>query len=263
MRTHSRTRPIHKNCRECGTNQRKLGTNPRAVNSELELAEPIVQKGAIRAPSHRSRAKIKEPKEYSDYLRSEAWNDTKKETIRLRGRECEACGSKALTLNVHHAIYERVGDERVTDLRILCYVCHGDLHKRYKKLDRFDRSYKNLWRFTDEYIAKRRNKPEEEPDNLIRSGKLLIPIYKINKSTHRNRLVIFKKETQHEERLEHSITCLCKSCTKIRHLLRTKRIQLSNRGIVINGKKKKSGKWNIGKQPSSKAFCNPLSHKLL
>lgn len=76
--------------------------------------------------------KIPKPRskeEYSKYLRTFRWTIAKRRLYRERGRQCEKCpNTKAL--QVHHLTYDRVGNERYSDLQILCAWCHAEEHDR-------------------------------------------------------------------------------------------------------------------------------------
>ncbi len=75
---------------------------------------------------------------YADYLKSGHWWEVKRRYFRSYtvqkdveefGRPvCKACGAQK-NLNLHHATYERLGHEELTDLVLLCRDCHGQLHE--------------------------------------------------------------------------------------------------------------------------------------
>lgn len=46
---------------------------------------------------------------------------------RLGHNKCELCGERDVTLIVHHLTYERLGAELLSDVRIVCKPCHGDI----------------------------------------------------------------------------------------------------------------------------------------
>lgn len=57
----------------------------------------------------------------------------------IAGFKCECCGAafvgrgprQALRyFDLHHVTYARVGEEHLTDVRILCRVCHALLHDK-------------------------------------------------------------------------------------------------------------------------------------
>ena len=76
-------------------------------------------------------------KSYKEYLQSQHWLVTKdyfyshSQRILMMRRSggicCEFCRTKG-KVNLHHKTYERLGNERCTDLIILCDDCHQQIH---------------------------------------------------------------------------------------------------------------------------------------
>lgn len=69
--------------------------------------------------------------DYRRYLSSNKWRDKRSEAIAVSGYCCEKCGvSKwSVRLEVHHITYERLGEERLGDLMVLCRECHAEAHR--------------------------------------------------------------------------------------------------------------------------------------
>ena len=68
-------------------------------------------------------------RDYLRYLRSPEWQARRRAVwSRAKGR-CERCGAPGR--DVHHLTYERVGAERLDDLRLLCRRCHCLAHRRW------------------------------------------------------------------------------------------------------------------------------------
>jgi hypothetical protein len=70
---------------------------------------------------------------YQEYLRSDGWLRRRAVVIRLARWTCQECGwnvyaRRGRWLEVHHLTYERLGDELVGDVRVLCNVCHAAAH---------------------------------------------------------------------------------------------------------------------------------------
>ncbi len=70
---------------------------------------------------------------YRDYLASEGWRRRRGVVIRLARWTCQRCGWNVYAkpgrwLEVHHRSYERLGDELVGDVEVLCSVCHAAHH---------------------------------------------------------------------------------------------------------------------------------------
>ena len=65
---------------------------------------------------------------YSEYIKSELWNTKRLEAFMRHGTSCELCGNDE-NIHVHHATYENLFNENAeTDLVILCYDCHDNVH---------------------------------------------------------------------------------------------------------------------------------------
>lgn len=66
---------------------------------------------------------------YSEYLKSTAWKLKRKLVLRRAKGMCEICKIKKAK-QVHHLNYERLGKERLSDLRAVCWSCHRRIHKK-------------------------------------------------------------------------------------------------------------------------------------
>lgn len=64
---------------------------------------------------------------YKQYLRTPHWRGVKKRIHKLRGGKCEKCSSTT-RLEVNHLTYARLGNERDSDLELLCHSCHHNYH---------------------------------------------------------------------------------------------------------------------------------------
>lgn len=62
--------------------------------------------------------------QYLAYINSKSWYAKRDLVLRKAGYRCWWCGS-IWRLQVHHLTYERLGNERLTDLMVLCEGCHG------------------------------------------------------------------------------------------------------------------------------------------
>jgi hypothetical protein len=73
-----------------------------------------------------SRAETARQREYIDYLRSQRWR-TLARAVRMRAKErCEIC-LWAYGEECAHLTYERIFNERITDLLWVCKKCHREL----------------------------------------------------------------------------------------------------------------------------------------
>ncbi len=65
---------------------------------------------------------------YKEYLTSPEWKNTRQTALQRSGFRCQLCNRPG-ELNVHHRTYERLGEERNSDLIVLCSACHKRHHK--------------------------------------------------------------------------------------------------------------------------------------
>ena len=68
--------------------------------------------------------------DYTDFLKTPEWDNTRKKTLRRAGYKCQLCNKDKTTLNVHHKTYERIGEELPGDLIVLCNGCHAKFHDK-------------------------------------------------------------------------------------------------------------------------------------
>ena len=64
---------------------------------------------------------------YPEYLLTTHWQWTRYRKLAQAGYRCERCHGTAM-LEVHHKTYERIGQERMDDLTVLCDRCHRMIH---------------------------------------------------------------------------------------------------------------------------------------
>jgi hypothetical protein len=64
----------------------------------------------------------------SEYLLTREWRAKKNRKIIQAGNRCQLCGRNDRPLNVHHNTYERLGDDLLEDLMVLCRGCHDRHH---------------------------------------------------------------------------------------------------------------------------------------
>ncbi len=65
--------------------------------------------------------------DYRSYLQSDAWRQKREFMLQRAGYRCQVCNKKG-RLELHHRTYERLGEERMEDLLVLCSSCHGLFH---------------------------------------------------------------------------------------------------------------------------------------
>ena len=70
-------------------------------------------------------------------MRSSVWMKLRIMALRRGGRRCYIC-KKKYDLTVHHLQYgERLGEETLRDLCVLCWPCHKKLHEDKRALKEF------------------------------------------------------------------------------------------------------------------------------
>ena len=68
---------------------------------------------------------------YEDYMASKEW-DAKRKRILKRDCGCRVCNHQH-ELQVHHRTYDRVGDEDMMDLTVLCRECHKTVTRMMRR----------------------------------------------------------------------------------------------------------------------------------
>lgn len=91
--------------------------------------------------TNKKSSSVKEKKiDYKVYLQSGTWKRKRLLKLEQVGNSCENCGFRAdKGLHVHHLTYERLGDELLEDLKVLCEDCHNDIHQKTKRVT------ENIW----------------------------------------------------------------------------------------------------------------------
>ena len=114
-------------CGRCTQDAALAGASAeRVVRYEAEAAEWIETAARLRSERevHMSWA------EYHDYLQTPRWAKVREQALARFDWRCAACHSSEY-LNVHHRTYQRVGNEYLTDLTVLCRYCHQVLHETW------------------------------------------------------------------------------------------------------------------------------------
>ena len=76
---------------------------------------------------------MKRPDGYEKYIKSAKWKRISKDLKKQAGYRCAHCGFSSATLEVHHLTYERFGNERMSDLVVLCKPCHDKADEKRVK----------------------------------------------------------------------------------------------------------------------------------
>ena len=64
---------------------------------------------------------------YLAYLQSREWASLRKAKFNQDGYACQVCGS-TFRIRVHHIRYRNLADVILSDLVVMCEVCHDDYH---------------------------------------------------------------------------------------------------------------------------------------
>ena len=70
--------------------------------------------------------------DYRAYLRSPEWQELRKAALKRAGGRCQVCNNPE-RLEVHHRTYERIFEETLDDLTVLCRRCHETHHVRRRR----------------------------------------------------------------------------------------------------------------------------------
>lgn len=91
-----------------------------------------LQKGHTNKPCSdavRDQIKVMRALPYDVYLQTPHWKSTRQLALQYAGYRCQLCDAKG-HLNVHHRTYDRLAEERVSDLTVLCRSCHAKFHDK-------------------------------------------------------------------------------------------------------------------------------------
>lgn len=66
---------------------------------------------------------------YEDYIKSDEWKKRREWALYFWEYRCSLCFSED-DLQVHHRTYQRLGNENLNDLIVLCKSCHERFHER-------------------------------------------------------------------------------------------------------------------------------------
>lgn len=99
-------------------------------NTRLELLSEFRKNRTITIKPERIAELRQMP--YSEYLQTLEWKRRRQQAIEIADHRCAVCYSPK-RLHVHHRTYQNVGDEKQSDLTVLCSECH-DLFHRHRRL---------------------------------------------------------------------------------------------------------------------------------
>lgn len=109
--------PVSRPCDVCG----KTFQSKNAAAAQAMLA------GKLRVCPACQRAGARTQLPYSEYLKTEGWQQRRVKALARAEHRCQVCNSDK-RLEIHHRTYERLGHERDADLIALCHDCHTLFH---------------------------------------------------------------------------------------------------------------------------------------
>jgi hypothetical protein len=66
----------------------------------------------------------------TEYLKSDHWKAVRGRALLRAGGYCAGCRRQMRHLEVHHLTYRNLGQEKESDLMVLCHRCHEKEHGR-------------------------------------------------------------------------------------------------------------------------------------
>ncbi len=121
------TRPVEHHLSWALTDLKRAGRleNPRrSVWALREADDPPVA-----APFGAARLAELRAMPYRQYLRTPEWRETRAAALVRAEHHCQWNAAHEGPLHVHHNSYDRLGEERVADLIVLCETCHERHHE--------------------------------------------------------------------------------------------------------------------------------------
>lgn len=95
---------------------------------------------------------------YNAYINSAKWQEKRRLALAKADFTCVKCKKRRIMgLHVHHKTYKRLGNERLSDLQVLCESCHMLKHTTAKQPAKTKKSK------VTPYRKKKTQKPVLEP----------------------------------------------------------------------------------------------------
>ena len=94
---------------------------------------------------------------YKAHINSSKWKNIKEALFKLRGRKCESklCVEQSSQLEVHHLHYETFGNERFSDLMIVCSSCHPKEDREREKKTEYRKESRRMEKAFQTYMEKK------------------------------------------------------------------------------------------------------------
>lgn len=116
-------------CEDCGTETPiKIKNRSELYNDVLALCPDCMND---RDESSQDRLHQLKNMPYKQYLLTDHWKQTRTNALKVAEYKCQLC-NKNSRLQVHHRTYENRGDEKPSDLIVLCSSCHAKFHNKLK-----------------------------------------------------------------------------------------------------------------------------------
>ena len=98
-----------------------------AMNSQAKREVETAAEQALRQAQERRLWELRRMP-YAEYLQTPEWKGRRVRHLESVGHRCQLCNAQGPGLQIHHRNYERRGEERFTDLLVLCRHCHDHHH---------------------------------------------------------------------------------------------------------------------------------------
>lgn len=105
--------------------------------------------------------------QYREVLKSKRWKEFSRYAVHQAQNECQRCGMPKKPLHVHHLHYDTLGNEKLTDVEVVCRDCHPEADEERAKASeiraddrRFHNGYETYMRkkygegFEDDYASR-------------------------------------------------------------------------------------------------------------
>ncbi len=100
----------------------------------IDMQSWVVENMAGYGGAMRKTMGVEIKKKHKEYLKSEQWQDLRKQALDRDGRKCQECGAENTTLDVHHRRYPRNWKfDKLANLITLCRECHYAKHPEKRK----------------------------------------------------------------------------------------------------------------------------------
>lgn len=134
---------------------------------------------------------MNQKQKYDNYIKSFKWRQKRLEFISQHPTGRCFCGEYK-DLHVHHATYDRLGNERLDDLRLVCHSCHDMIHYYHKNAG----IPHTLEEATDAYIKMWLDGNEPKIKTYITH----VPAYYTKKKKKKNKVVSKQAKKQKENK---------------------------------------------------------------